>query len=158
MVWTDSAIAVDPNYLLGWSYVGQIELERGNLARAAAGFAAGARLAAEVERVNNMAGTAAVEARTGRMAHARELLRGVDSLASRYDPIPVHTAVFVAEAHAQAGDAAGAMRLLGKYAPSGDLHFQLHLRCDPMFDPIAGDARFRALVLKARPPAGQGCR
>jgi cytochrome c-type biogenesis protein CcmH/NrfG len=156
--WTDSAIAVDPNYLLGWSYVGQIELERGNLSRAAAGFAAASRLAAEVERVNNMAGTAAVEARAGRIVHAREILRGVDSLASRYDPVAVHTALFIAEAHAVTGDATRAMHWLGTYMPSGDLHFQLHLRCDPMFDPIAGDPRFRALLLKERPPVGQGCR
>jgi cytochrome c-type biogenesis protein CcmH/NrfG len=156
--WTDSAIAVDPNYLLGWSYVGQIELERGNLARASAGFAAATRLAADVERVNNMAGTAAVEARAGRIAHAREILRGVESLASRYDPVPVHTALFIAEAHAVAGDADGAMHWLGAYTPSGDLHFQLHLRCDPMFDPVAGDRRFRTLLLKERPPVGHGCR
>jgi cytochrome c-type biogenesis protein CcmH/NrfG len=156
--WTDSAIAVDPNYLLGWSYVGQIELERGNLARAAAGFAAAARLAAEVERVNNMAGTAAVEARAGRIARARDILRGVDSLASRYDPVPVHTALFIAEAHAVAGDTDGAMHWLGRYTPSGDLHFQLHLRCDPMFDPIARDPRFRAQLLTERPPVGHGCR
>jgi tetratricopeptide (TPR) repeat protein len=156
--WTDSAIAVDPNYLLGWSYVGDIELERGNLARAAAGFAAATRLAAEVERVNNMAGTAAVEARAGRIARARDILRGVDSLASRYDPVPLHTAVFIAEAHATAGDADRAMHWLDAYTPSADLHFQLHLRCDPMFDPIAGDPRFRALLLRERPPVGQGCR
>jgi tetratricopeptide (TPR) repeat protein len=157
MVWTDSAIAVDPNYLLGWSYVGQVELERRNLARASAGFAAATRLAAEVERVNNLAGTAEVEARAGRRERARELLRTVDSLASRYDPVPVHTAVFLAEAHAAAGDADRAMAWLGRYSPSSDLHFQLHLRCDPAFDPIARDQRFLALLVKERPPPPRGC-
>ena len=157
MTWTDSAIAVDPNYLLGWSYVGLIEEERGHLARASAGFAAATRLAAEVERVNNMAGTAEVEARAGRRERARALLHDVDSLASTYDPVPVHTAVFVAEAHVAAGEFDRAMTWLNRYSPSGDLHFQLHLRCDPSLDPIAGDKRFRALLLRERPPPPRGC-
>jgi cytochrome c-type biogenesis protein CcmH/NrfG len=157
MVWTDSAIAVDPNYLLGWSYVGQVEVERGHLARALAGFAAATRLAAEVERANNMAGTAEVEARAGRRERARELLRAADSLASRYDPVPVHTALFLAEAHAAAGDADRAISWLSRYSPSADLHFQLDLRCDPAFDPLAHDKRFLALLISQRPPPPRGC-
>jgi hypothetical protein len=125
--------------------------------RASAGFAAATRLAAEVERANNMAGSAEVEARAGHRERARELLRGVDSLAARYDPVPVHTAIFVAGAHAAAGDADRAMYWLSRYSPSGDLHFQLHLRCDPTFDPIARDTRFRALLTRERPPPPQGC-
>ena len=158
IVWTDSAIAVDANYLLGWSYVGQIETERGNLTRAAAGYAAASRLATDVERVNNMAGSALVEARAGRRERARAMLSAVDSLAARYRPPPTHLAVFVAQAYAALGDADRAIRWLRSYAPSGDLHFQLHLRCDPTFDPIASDRRFRAMLLRERPPAGQGCR
>jgi len=111
-----------------------------------------------VERANSMAGSAQVEARAGRTIHARAMLRGVDSLASRYDPVPVHTALFVAEAHADAGDADGAMHWLGVYSPSGDIHFQLHLRCDPSLDPIANDRRFQALLMKKRPTGRQGCR
>jgi cytochrome c-type biogenesis protein CcmH/NrfG len=156
--WIDSAIAVDPNYFLGWSYVGEIEQERGNFARAAAGFAAATRLSADVEQVNNMAGSAQVEARAGRREPARALLRVVYSLASRYDPAPVHLAVFLAEAHASAGDADRALHWLGRYTPSNDLHFQLHLRCDPSFDPIAGDKRVRALLVRERPPTARGCR
>jgi Tfp pilus assembly protein PilF len=158
IVWTDSAIALDPNYLLGWSYVGQIETERGNFARAAAGYAAAVRLATDVERISNMAGSALVEARLGRRDHARRMLRGLDSAATRYDPPPVHLVVFMAQAYAAVGDADGAMRWLGRYAPSGDVHFQLHLRCDPSFDPIAADPRFRALLLRERAPAAVGCR
>jgi tetratricopeptide (TPR) repeat protein len=158
ITWIDSAIAVDANYLLGWSYVGQVETERGNLSRAAAGFAAAARLATDVERVNNMAGSALVEARAGQREHARAMLRAVDSLAARYEPPPLHLAVFLSQAHAAAGDTDGAMRWLGTIAPVGDLHFQLHLRCDPSFDPIAADPRFRALLIAERPPPSRGCR
>ena len=158
IVWTDSAIAVDANYLLGWSYVGQIETERGNLTRAAAGYAAATRLATDVERVNNMAGSALVEARAGRRERARAMLRVVDSLAARYQPAPLHLAVFVAQAYAALGDVDEAMGWLGRYSPTGDLHFQLHLRCDPTFDPIVSEDRFRALLVRERPPARLGCR
>jgi predicted Zn-dependent protease len=158
IVWADSAITVDPNYLLGWSYVGQIETERGNLVRAAAGYAAATRLASDVERMNNMAGSALVEARAGRRDRARDMLRALDSLAARYQPPSTHLAVFMAEAYAAVGDADEAMRWLDRKTPHGDLHFQLHLRCDPTFDPIANDRRFRALLLRERPPATQGCR
>ena len=158
IAWTDSAIAVDPNYLLGWSYVGQIEAERGNLTRAAAGFAAAARLASGVERVNSIAGSALVEARAGRRDRARDMLRTLDSLAAGYQPPPTHLMFFMAQAYAAVGDADDAMRWLGRQQTTGDLHFQLHLRCDPQFDPIAGDPRFRALLIRERPPAGQGCR
>ena len=158
IAWTDSAIAVDANYLLGWSYVGQIETERGNLTRAAAGYAAAARLATDVERVNNMAGSALVEARAGRRDRARGMLRTLDSLAAHYQPPPTHLVVFMAQGYAALGEADAAMRWLGSYAPIGDLHFQLHLRCDPTFDPIATDRRFRALLLQERPPVTRGCR
>jgi hypothetical protein len=46
----------------------------------------------------------------------------------------------------------------GLYSSSTDVHFQLHLRCDPSLDPIAGDRRFQALLMKKRSPGKQGCR
>jgi hypothetical protein len=86
------------------------------------------------------------------------MLRALDSLAAHYQPPPTHLAVFLAQAYAALGDADGTMRWLSSKSPSSDLHFQLHLRCDPTFDPVATDPRFRALLLRARPPASQGCR
>jgi hypothetical protein len=50
------------------------------------------------------------------------------------------------------------MYWLERFTPAADLHFQLHLRCDPSLDPIAADLRFRALLIAERAPAGLGCR
>ena len=105
-----------------------------------------------------MAGSALVEARAGRRDRARGMLRTLDSLAAHYQPPPTHLVVFMAQGYAALGEADAAMRWLGSYAPIGDLHFQLHLRCDPTFDPIATDRRFRALLLQERPPVTRGCR
>ena len=84
-------------------------------------------------------------------------LRRAESLAVVYQPAPLHTAVYMAQAYAALGDTEGALAWLTRYQPRRDLHFQLHLRCDPPFDPIAGDPRFQALLIRPRPSAGQGC-
>ena len=157
-VWADSGIAVDPNYLFGWMSIAEIEIERRNFTRASAAYAAAYRLSTDVERVNAMVGSATVDARAGRVASARAEMRAADSLASAFVPVPLHTAVYLAHAYAALGDADRAIRWLGSYATRGELHFQLHLRCDPSFDPIARDKRFRALLVRERPAPSQGCR
>jgi cytochrome c-type biogenesis protein CcmH/NrfG len=154
VVWADSAIAVDQNYLFGWMSLGEIEVERASSVRAAAAYAAAARISTDVERVNAMAGLATADARAGRTERARAMMRRVDSLASAFTPVPLHTAVYVAHAYAALHDTDRAIRWLDSFALPADLHFQLHLRCDPSLDPIAGDRRFRALLLRDRPPAG----
>ena len=156
-VWADSAIALDPNYLLGHSMAAQIAVERGDFARGAAGFDAARRLSTGVEVVNSLAGLALVEARAGRRPEARVMIHRADSLAVEYQPAPLHTAVYLAAAYAALGDSDRAVQWLSRYQPQRDLHFQLHLRCDPTFDPIKDDQRFRALLTLPAPPLGRGC-
>jgi tetratricopeptide (TPR) repeat protein len=152
--WADSAIALDPNYLLGRTAAGQIAVEQGNFARANAAFEAARRLSTDVELVNALAGRAFVEARGGDRARARATLELVDSAAKQYAPTAVHTAVYLAQAYAALGDTGWALGWLGRYQPVEDAHFQLHLRCDPSFDPIADDPRFLRLLARSRPPRG----
>jgi serine/threonine protein kinase len=71
MTWTDSARAVDPTYFFAWMTLGEVEVERGEFARASAAYAAAARLTTDVERVSALAGTAMVEARAGAPAAPR---------------------------------------------------------------------------------------
>jgi len=151
--WVDSTVALDPSYLLGRSSAGYIAIERGDFAKAVASFEAARRVSSEVEVVNALAGRALAEAREGAISRARTTLHQVDSLAAGYVPLQAHLAIYVAHAHAALGDNRGAEAWLGRYAPTEDLHFQLHLRCDPPFDPLRNDRRFRALLV-AEPPAG----
>ena len=156
-VWADSAVALEPNYLQPRQVVGYVAIERGDFAKAAAAFDAARRLSGEVEVVNALAGSALAEGRAGRLREARAILHQADSLGSAYSPTPLHTAVYVAQAYAGLGETGRAVAWLSRYHPQGDLHFQLHLRCDPPFAPIAGDRRFRQLLLRPRPPSELGC-
>jgi hypothetical protein len=87
----------------------------------------------------------------------RILLEQAESLAVKYDPAPLHTAVWLALAHVGPGDADGAMEWLRRFRPAADPHFQLHLRCDPPFAPIENDPRFRTLLVMERPAGSRGC-
>ena len=85
------------------------------------------------------------------------MMRQVDSLAGVVSPLSVHTAVYIAHAYAALHDADRAMYWLERFTPGADLHFQLHLRCDPPFAPLAAMPRFRALLVTPRPPGSLGC-
>jgi Tfp pilus assembly protein PilF len=156
MVWVDSATAVDPNYLLARTVAGQASVERGDFSRATAAFDAAQRLVGpgDIEVVHGMAGSALAAARGSRPQEARITMQRAESLAKAYTPTPLHTAVFMAHAYVALGDANSALKWLTSYEPRRDLHFQLHLRCDPPFDPIGQDPRFRALLIGPRPPDG----
>ena len=152
--WVDSAIAVDPNYMLGRYTQGQIAVELGQVVRGRGAFDAARRLSTDVEVPNALAGGVQVEARGGTARDARRILQRAESLAAGYRPPPLHTAVYLAQAYASLGDGDHAVAWLRRYAPREDLHFQLHLRCDPAFDRVAGDPSFQRLLLAKRSPAG----
>jgi tetratricopeptide (TPR) repeat protein len=155
--WADSAIAVDPTYLLGWTTAGQVAVERGDVLRGRTLLEAARRLSTDVEVVNQLALRARAEAHGGAAVEARSTLRQAESLAAAYLPAPLHTAVYLAQANAGLGDADHAIAWLRRYTPREDLHFQLHLRCDPPFDALEADPRFRSLLLTPRPTAARGC-
>jgi tetratricopeptide (TPR) repeat protein len=156
-VWADSALATDPNFLLGREVVGHVAIEQGEYARAVAAFDAARRLTGDVEAVNARAGAAMAEARAGRRREASALLAEAESLATPYTPIPNHTALYFSQAYTALGERDRAIAWLVRFEPRGDLHFQLHLRCDPPFDPLHHDPRFLALLVMPLPPPGKGC-
>jgi tetratricopeptide (TPR) repeat protein len=155
--WADSAVALDPNYLLGRNTVGYVAVERGDYDHGVAAFDAARRLTNDVEALNSLAGAALAVARAGRRAEARAMLRNAEARSKAYAPAPLHTAIFMAQVYAALGDADRAVAWLTRYQPRGSLHFQLHLRCDPPFDPIVSDRRFRSLLTLPAPLPGGGC-
>ena len=155
--WADSALSLVPTYLLARQVSGQVALERGDFVRAEGAFDAARRLSTGVDEGNAFAWLATVKARTGRGEEARADLRRADSIALSHDPIPLHNAVYLAQAYSAIGESDRALEVLGRYRPLRDAHFQLHLRCDPPFAPMAGDRRFRSLVVVPPPAWGKGC-
>jgi tetratricopeptide (TPR) repeat protein len=155
--WADSTISVDPTYLLGRTTAGYVAIERGDHARGKAQLEAAIRLTTEIELVNALAGRALAEARSGTRREARATLERAESLAVAYRPPPLHMVVYLAQALAALGQGDRAIGWLRRFPTPASAHFQLHLRCDPPFDPIAGDARFRALLTLPRPEGVGGC-
>jgi tetratricopeptide (TPR) repeat protein len=156
-VWADSAIALDPNYQLAHNMAGFIAVERGSYDRGVASFEAARRLSNDVEALNALAGIALAEARAGRSREARATLREAELQAKAYSPTPLHIAVFMGQVYAELGDVDRALAWLDRYETRRSLHFQLHLRCDPAFDPIARDQRFRSLLSAPLRLPNRGC-
>jgi serine/threonine protein kinase/Tfp pilus assembly protein PilF len=155
--WADSALALDPNYLLGRSSVGYVAVERGDYDRGIAAFEASRRLTSDVEALNSIAGAAFAEARAGRGSAARARLHEAELKAKAFSPTPLHTAVYMAQAYAALGEAEHAVEWLARFQPRAHMHFQLHLRCDPPFDSIRSDQRFRSLLTVLASSSGTGC-
>ena len=155
--WADSAIVIDPTYLLAWTARGAIDVERGDFERGRAAFEASMRLTTDVELVNGLAGSALAVGRSGASREARGMLQRAESLATAYAPAPLHTVVYFAWAYAGLGERDRAIAWLRRFTPVNDLHFQLHLRCDPEFAPIEADPRFQSLLSVPRPERPRGC-
>jgi tRNA A-37 threonylcarbamoyl transferase component Bud32/tetratricopeptide (TPR) repeat protein len=146
-VYADSVITIDPNYMLDRNAYGYLAVERGDYARALDMFDTQRRLGTGPEVVLAYAGKAFVEARSGDTAGARATQRIIDSLTASYTTVSVHVADDAAKSYAALGDVDGALKWLARYPVPRDLHFQLHLRCEPPLAVLARDARFRALLL-----------
>ena len=156
-VWADSAVHVDPNYVLGRQTSSLVEIERKRFDVAQSQAEAAFRLAEDVEKVHAQANLALVKARAGHRNMAMVDLLVAEVNAGAFAPLKAHTAVYLAEVHAALGDVAKALRALGMYDTPRDMHFQLHLRCSPTFAPLERDSTFRALLVVPRPAPGAHC-
>ncbi|HEY1951344.1 MAG TPA: serine/threonine-protein kinase, partial [Gemmatimonadaceae bacterium] len=95
LVWIDSALAVDPTYVLARTSAGLVESARGNYEHALASFEAGRRLTDDIEALNAVAGSATANAERGHSAEARAELATIEPLAKAYSIVPLHPAVFI---------------------------------------------------------------
>lgn len=155
--WAKRVMGLDPNYPLARMTFAQVAVERGDFDDAEAAYAAAGRVTTDVEKLNAFAGEVLSLALAGRRTAARERLRAADSLAAALQPLPSHSVVYLAQAYLAMGEVDRALQLLGEFQPVRDLHFQLHLRCDPPFDALRTDRRFRSLLIHDPPPPGKGC-
>ncbi len=155
--WADSAVALDGNYMFGRQAFGQIAVERGEYDQAQSAFEAARRLSTGVELAHADAFKALSLARAGDTRAARATVARAETRAITFSPTQAHTAVYMAHAYSALGEKAKALAWLRRYDVRRDQHFQMHLRCDPPFDPLADDPTFRALLTLPRPPAGKAC-
>ncbi|HTO73463.1 MAG TPA: protein kinase [Gemmatimonadales bacterium] len=144
--WVDSAVALDPTYLLARVTQGQVAVMRGDWPRARAAYETARRISTGLETANALVGRSQTEAAAGHLPDARHYMQQAESLAAEFHPVALHTAVYFAGAYLAMGDTAHAFRWLQAYSQREDLHFQLHLRCDPVLAKLRSDARFVAMV------------
>ena len=64
----------------------------------------------------------------------------------------VHDAAYLAWAFVATNQPERALRILERYEPRRDMHFQLHLQRDPALDPLRSNPRFRALLARQNVP------
>jgi len=146
-VWADSTLHIDPTNLLGRQQLGLAQLSLRDTIRAAENFRASIRIGNGPDEVPGWIGLSeiALLARNRRAADTlfARALAFVDTLHPT-----LHDAAAVASGYVAFGDTARALRILERYEPTADSHFQLHLHCDAGLDPLRALPRFKAMLVR----------
>jgi len=146
-VWADSTLHIDPTNLLGRQQLGLAQLNLGDTIRAAENFRASIRIGNGPDEVPGWIGLSeiALLARNRRAADTlfARALAFVDTLHPT-----LHDASAVAWGYVAFGDTVRALRILERYEPTADSHFQLHLHCDAGLDPLRALPRFKAMLVR----------
>jgi tRNA A-37 threonylcarbamoyl transferase component Bud32/tetratricopeptide (TPR) repeat protein len=150
-IWADSGERIDPTHILIREASGLIRLVRGELRDAEDEFQAVVRLGQGPDAVEGWAGLADIAWRRGDHRAADTLLARARAAADTLHP-SVHDAAYLAWAYVATGDKPRAIRLLERFEPRRDGHFQLHLQRDPTLDALRDDPRFTALLSRRSNP------
>jgi len=155
LAWANTGKRIDPAHILIRQALGMTELVVGDTSRAAEDFRTEMRVSNGPDEGFSGAGLADVAMRQGDKATATSLIRQAIAATDTLRPT-LHDAAFLAWGLAATGDKNRAIRLLGRYTPRADAHFQLHLQRDPLLDPLRSMPAFRALLVRKDKVQGSG--
>ena len=144
VVVAESALALEPTYVLAREVAGHTALMTGRLQEAEAHYDAAQRLATPPD-IRGLAGLAQVAVARGDSARARVLVAQAEAQTDSLRP-SVHSSHQIAEVYAALGEVDRALLWLERYQPRRDLHFRLHLLREPAFDRMRAHPRFQALL------------
>jgi tRNA A-37 threonylcarbamoyl transferase component Bud32/tetratricopeptide (TPR) repeat protein len=155
LAWGNIGRRIDPAHILIRQALGLTELIAGDTARAAEDFRTEMRVSNGPDEGFGRAGLADIAMRQGNRALADSLIRQTMAATDTVRPT-VHDAAYLAWGLAAVGDKNRAIRLLGRYTPRADAHFQLHLQRDPLLDPLRSVPAFRVLLARKDKIQGPG--
>jgi len=147
LVWGDNGKRIDPGHVLIRQGLSMTELLTGDTARAAEDFLGEIRVSTGRDEGFGWVGLADIAARQGNRVAADTLLRRALAIVDTLHPT-LHEAAYLAWGFAALGDKNRAIRLLERYQPRGEAHYQLHLQRDPLLDPLRSLPAFRALLVR----------
>lgn len=151
LIWDDSAKKIDPTAIWARQANGLVLLLVGNLPESEIEFQASTQLGKGSDQVMGWAGLADIEFRRGNKHAADTLMAHAVAVADTIHPT-VHDAVYLAWGFTATNQVERAFRILERYEPRKDVHFQLHLQRDPVFDPLRSKPRFIALLTRQNVP------
>jgi tetratricopeptide (TPR) repeat protein len=149
LVWGDSGTKVDPGQIFARQALGFVRRARREWAMAETEYQAVLNIGTGSDRAEAWAGLAELAWERGDRRAADTLvvhgLAGADTLHPT-----LHDAVYLSWGLAAIGRRDAAFRLLERYEPRFDSHFQQHLEGDPVLDALRSDRRFIRLLRRPR--------
>jgi tRNA A-37 threonylcarbamoyl transferase component Bud32/tetratricopeptide (TPR) repeat protein len=145
--WADSGRRIDPTYILARQQLAIAQLYLRDTAGAAENFRAALRIGMGPDEVTGWVGLTNIALQQRDRRAADTLFAHALAIVDTLHPA-LHDAVYIAWGYTAFGDTAHAVSVLERYDPRVDLHFQLHLHCDPGLDPLRALPRFQALIVR----------